>query len=67
MQNKDQPANVFLPLYPVFKDVTLHHVLADDLRATVNSATKEAAKLTIETKVKLLLVRLGTSVWITDI
>jgi ABC-type transport system involved in cytochrome c biogenesis permease component len=42
-------------------------MLAEDLRATINSSQKEAAKFSLETKIKLALIRLCTSVWITDI
>lgn len=37
LANKDIAANAFLPLYPVFKDVSVHHVLADDLKATIST------------------------------
>jgi hypothetical protein len=42
-------------------------MLAEDLRATINNGQKEAAKFSLETKIKLSLIRLCTSVWITDI
>lgn len=64
--NKDQAANAFLPLYPIFKDLSVHHVLSDDLRASINSSPKDF-KACLETRIKLLLIRLCTCVWVTDL
>ena len=42
-------------------------MLADDLRLTINSGHKDAVKISLEVKVRLMLIRLCTSVWITDV
>jgi hypothetical protein len=38
--NKDSKANAFLPLYPVFKDLVVHHMLNEDLRIIIDGDKK---------------------------
>jgi len=42
-------------------------MLSDDLKVTIHAGLKDPCKASLQTKIKLLLIRLSTCVWVTDL